>query len=341
VTAHLPPDEHREVRLTGRTFGWVNLLRGQGLFLILLGVILTFSLASPYFFTVANIVSIATASAALGIMAIPQTYLIISGGMDVSVGSVVALTGVIIGLVVSAGVSVWAGAVIAILAAAAVGACNGVLVVVLQVNPLIATLGSLSIFTGLAYVISGNKTLIVSDHAFAEVGSARLGTVPVAVLIVILLFLLALFAERKTPIGRSIFAIGGNRAAARLVGIPIRLIPLSLYVLSGACAGLAGVLTTSELGAGSPQVGDTFLLSVITAVILGGASLQGGAGSVLGTLVAVFILGTLQSGFTLLQYSSSTQQMAQGVALIIAVLLDQFTRSQRFRRSRPSPTPSE
>lgn len=302
------------------------MLQSQGLLAMLIGLIVTFSLLSPYFLQVDNFLNVGSGAAALGIMAVAQTYLIIAGGFDVSVGSVVALTGVVIGLLVGDGVNVWLASLAGLGVGAGVGAINGFIVVRLGVNPLITTLGTLSIFSGLAFTISGGSTLIVADADFGFLGSGDILGIPFCLLLLVALASVALWIERCTRTGRAIYAIGGNHEAARLAGLRTDWIPFMLYVISGLSGALAGIIITSQLAASSPQVGQTFLLSVVTAVILGGASLSGGRGSVIGTLVAVFILGILQNGFALLQLSSYVQTMAIGFALIVAVLLDQATR---------------
>lgn len=314
---------------------WLNLrrvLQGQALMLILIALIVAFSLWSPYFLSLDNSLIIVGTASVLGIMAVTQTFLIISGGVDISAGSVVALSGVIVGLMVEAGQSVWLASAVAILAGALVGTVNGVIIMRLGVNALITTLGTLSIFSGLAYVISSAHTLVVPNPEFAFLGVGEIGRLPVPFIIFAVIFATGLFVERFTRAGRAIYAIGGNATAARLAGLRVKLIPFGLYVASGASAGLAGVITVSQLAAASPQVGQAYLLSVVTAVILGGCALTGGKGSLIGTLVAVFILGVLQNGFALLQLSSFVQTMALGVALIIAVLLDESTRSLAHRR---------
>jgi ribose transport system permease protein len=303
------------------------LVKSQGLVAMLLALIVTFSVLNNNFFTSGNALNMAGTNAALGIMAVAQTFLIISGGFDVSVGSVIAMTTVIIGLGVDAGHNVWASAVVALLVAGLIGAVNGVIVVWLEVNPLIATLGTLSIFSGLAFVLSNGQTLVVADAGFLQLGFGSYAGLPIPVVAFLVVFAAAVFVERMLTVGRSIYAVGGNREAARLAGIRVSLVPFVLYVMSALSAGLAGVLITAQLAAASPQVGQSYLLSVVTAVILGGASLSGGRGSVLGTLVAVVILGVLQNGFALLSISSYLQTVALGAALIVAVLIDKATRA--------------
>jgi ribose transport system permease protein len=317
---------------TARRQRLAAIVQGQGLFVMLLLVGGYFALRSEFFLSWDNFLNIGATGAALGIMALAQTYLIVSGGIDVSVGSVVALSGAVVGLLLQDGQPFWVAASLAVLVGASVGAVNAFLVVALQVNPFIATLGTLSIFSGLAFELTNGETTTVVNDTLSYIAIERLLGLPVPLIIFLLLFVVALAVERLTPVGRSVYAIGGNPEAARLAGLRVRLTQSSLYVLSGLSGGVAAVLITAQLAAASPQVGSTYLLSVITAVILGGASLAGGRGSVVGTLIAVLILGVLQNGFALIGLSSSAQTIALGVALVVAVLLDQATRRLRDGR---------
>jgi len=307
---------------------WLRRIQGQGLLLVLLILVVFFTSQSKYFLTPQNFFSIGSVASALGIMAVAQTFLIISGGFDLSVGSVVALTGVVIGVLFQngTGVDIWLSALIGLSMGLLVGVVNGVVVVGLKINALITTLGTLSIFSGLAYLITAGKTLIITSPPFQFLGSGYIGPVPVSLIIFGIVAGVGIFVARYTGSGRAIFAIGGNPEAARLSGIEVRKVQFGLYVVSGLMAGLAGVLITSQLGASSPQVGETYTLSVVTAVILGGTSLAGGRGSVVGTVLAVIILTVLQNGFALLQFSSYVQTMALGIVLILAVLLDETVR---------------
>ena len=319
-----PSSSNQSAKKAGRDVGGVVLrARRQGLLVVLIVIVGFFTFASPYFFSQSNLLNIGALSAALGIMALAQTYLVISGGIDISVGSVVALSGVLFGWLLSQGLNLWLAAICGLLVGAIVGAVNGFLVVRLHIDPLVATLGTLSIAGGLAYMVSGSQTLFISDDSFTFIGSGRLLGVPFQLLIFLALFAVSLFVERKTTIGRNVFATGGNLEAARLAGLRVDLTRFLLYVGSGLSAAVSGLILTSQLSATSAQVGTPYLLSVVTAVILGGASLAGGRGSVLGTLIAVAILGVLQNGFALLGMSSFAQQVALGVLLILAVLLDQ------------------
>lgn len=303
-----------------------SFLQSQGLLLMLVLLIIFFSTQSEFFFTVSNMFVIITGAAALALMAFTQTPLIISGGFDVSVGSVVAMSTVMTGILLAQGISIGWAMVIVVLMGAVIGALNAFLTVQLNVNPLITTLGTMSIFLGLAYVISSGQTVVVQNDLLNAIARSTYGPIPVLVFVVIIAFIAAFIIQNYTVTGRETYAIGGNRDAARLAGLPVKRLPWTLYIISSMSAAVAGIVLTAQLGSASPQVGSTFLLSVVTAVILGGASLAGGRGSVVGTLIAVAILGVLQNGFAQLQLPSYYQTMALGVALILAVLIDQTTR---------------
>ena len=301
-----------------------SILRRQGLLLMLILMIIFFRFQSPeYFLTFDNVITILVGATALGIMASAQTPLIISGGIDVSVGSVVALTTVMVGKLLATGMSSWLVVLISIVIGISIGALNGFIVVQLGVNPFITTLGPMSFFSGLSFILSAGQTVSIRDPLFDWFLYTKVLKIPVLVIMVVFVMALAYFVERKTIVGRNIFAIGGNREAARLSGISTKMLPLGLYMVSSLSAAIAGVVLVSQLGSASPQLGTSFLLSVVTAVILGGTSLAGGRGSVAGTAVAVGILATLSNGFAQMQLPSYGQTTALGAALIIAVLVDQ------------------
>jgi ribose transport system permease protein len=303
------------------------LLRTQGLLLMLGVLVLVFSLSSPYFFTTSNALIIAGNMSVLGIMALAQTFLVVAGGIDLSVGSVVALTTVLIGIF-AADMNPWLAAGLAMVAAIAIGVVNGVIVVRIRINALITTLATLSIFSGVAFILTGAESKLVPEGSFGFLGAGYIGDVPFSFVLYAGIFLVFVFVERLTVLGQRIHATGGQPEAARLVGLKVGRILFGLFVLSAASAGLAGIIVTSQLGSSAPQTGATYLLSVVTAVFLGGTSLAGGRGSVIGTFTAVLILAVLQNGFALLQLSSYYQDVALGVALLLAVILDTQARAR-------------
>jgi ribose transport system permease protein len=288
--------------------------------LIALGVF--FSITSPFFLNYDNFVNILTAAAVTGIIAAPATMLLIAGQFDLSVGSAAAFCGAVLASLAlhnSLGFAV----PIAILAGIGIGMLNGFLVTVIGINALITTLGTLAVFRGLTQVITDGQTLSVDD--FGGLGTARpLFDIPLPVFIFAGVALIFWLVSRYTVLGRSMYAIGANPAAARLNGIRSKRVIFVGFVLSGLCVAIGGLILASQLGAASPQAATGLELSVVTAVILGGASLAGGRGAITGTMLGLLIIGTLNNGLVLLNVSSFWQTVAQGALLIFAVSFDQL-----------------
>jgi len=293
------------------------------LFVFYLVLIAVFSMLSPFFFSFRNMLSIGSNIAFMGLMAATGTPLIIAGGLDLSVAAIAGLTGVVIALFYSWGLNIWVAALVAILIAAAIGTLNGVLTTRLRMNPLIVTLGMMSIVSGIALVLTGGLTRPLMVGGFNWIGSGRLLGVPVPLILMVLTFLVLWLILTRTKFGRFVYASGGNPEASRLIGIPVERTVVTLYVVSAISGACAGIILAAMLGAAGPNAAAQHLLTVIAAIILGGTSLQGGRGSVWGTLLAVLILGTLANGLTLLDVSSFWQDVTRGVVLLLAVGLDQ------------------
>jgi ribose transport system permease protein len=289
-----------------------------------LALIVVFSILSPFFFGFRNMLSIGSNVAFMGLMAATGTPLIIAGGLDLSVAAIAGLTGVVISLLYSWGLNIWAAAAVATLIAAAIGALNGFLTTRLRMNPLIVTLGMMSIVSGVALVLTGGLTRPLMVNGFNWVGNGRLWSVPVPLILMVLTFIGLWLVLTQTKFGRFVYASGGNPEAARLIGIPVERTIVKLYIVSAISGACAGIVLAAMLGAAGPNAASQSLLTIIAAIILGGTSLQGGRGSVWGTLVAVLILGTLANGLTLLDVTSFWQDVTRGVVLLLAVGLDQL-----------------
>jgi ribose transport system permease protein len=318
-------DRRRKQQLERRR-RFAKLVQGNGLILILAIVIGIMWSKSPYFMTFDNLATAASVVSILGIMAVAETMLIISGEIDISIGSVMAVTSVVIGSLVGHGWNVWVCCAIALVLSAVIGLINGVLTVFLKINSLVVTLGAYSIVLGIAYVLSDSSTVIIDGSGFDWLGSGEIWRIPVPVVIFVIVWLIGQYALRATALGRHVYAVGDNADSAVRAGVRADLLRVGLFITMSMAAALAGVIVTSQLSSAAPQVGDPYLLSVVTAVILGGTSLAGGRGSLWGTLVAIAILGVVQNGFALLQYSVYTQDIVQGGLLILAVLTDQLVR---------------
>lgn len=286
-----------------------------------------FALRSPFFLELNNFRNILLSVAVLGVLAIPSTLLLVSANVDLSVASNAALCGMILALV-SQGPGVTAGVLAALAAGLILGAVNGFLIAYVGINSIITTLGTLSVYRGMAKLSSNGQTELISG--FTVLGSGTTLGIPNAVIVLGVVAVMFYFLMRYSVFGRSIYAIGSNPQAARLSGIGLRRNLFTAFVITGLLAAVAGLILTSQLRAASPIAGLGLELSVVAAVLLGGASLDGGRGTVIGTMLGVLILGTLTNGLTILNVSSFWQEIANGVVLIVAVGLDQLR--LRFRQ---------
>jgi ribose transport system permease protein len=292
------------------------------LVVLLVGLIVYFSLSSEFFLNYDNFLNILTAMAIAGIIAAPATLLLVAGQFDLSVGSALTFCGVVMAYV-SEREGLLAGIVCAALAGAAIGSINGFLVTVVGVNPLITTLGTLAAFVGLARVLAEGQTLPVQD--FSGLGTSRpFLDIPLPVLIFAVVMIAFYVVMKYTVFGRSMYAIGANRVAARLAGIRTGRLIFIAFLLSGLCVALAALINVSQLSAASTNAGNGLELSVITAVVLGGASLAGGRGAIVGTLFGLLVIAVLNNGLTLMNVSSFWQDVARGTLLILAVSFDQL-----------------
>jgi len=295
---------------------------------VLGGLVGYFSITSPFFFSTSNILNILTAIAVTGILAVPGTMLLIAGQVDLSVGAGTALCGVIVALM-APDVGIGLAVVLALLAGVTIGLINGTLITVIGVNSLIVTLGGLAAFRGAAYLFADGQTVLLIG--FGYLGTGRPLGIPMPVILLTVVAVLVFLVLKYTVFGRHVYAIGSNPVAARLVGIPSRLVVFATFAASGVAMALAGLILTSQLSAATPNAALGLELTVVTAIVLGGASLNGGRGSVVGTIIGLMILGVLNNGLTLLNVSPYWQQVASGVLLVVAVSFDRL-------RERFSPT---
>jgi ribose/xylose/arabinose/galactoside ABC-type transport system permease subunit len=312
----------------GSRFKSSALREGAGLVVMYIIIVVVMSLLSPYFLTTRNFINLILASSVMGIIAMFTTMLMVGGGLDLSVGSTVALVGVIASHA-QYSLGIWGAIAVALIAAVIIGISNGLLVTRVGVNPLITTLGMFSVVRGLAFVFSGGLTEPMFDAVFGKLGRGFIAGIPVPVIVLVIVTIACAIVMRRTQYGRAMYSIGGNEKASHLAGLRVKRYQMWAYVLSALSAGVAGILLTSQLGAGAPQAATGLEITVIAAVILGGTSLAGGKGTIAGTLIGVLILGTLTNGMILLGVSSYYQQIAQGIVLLLAVGLDQIrTRSE-------------
>ncbi|MBV8568753.1 MAG: ABC transporter permease [Methylobacteriaceae bacterium] len=294
------------------------------LLLFYLCLILIFSVLSPFFLTLRNMLAIGSNVAFIGLMAAAGTPLIIAGGLDLSVAAVAGLVGVLIAIVHADGIDIWVCVFGALVLGALIGLVNGLFATRLRLNPLIVTLGTMSIVSGTALILTGGLTKPLMVRGFNWIGSGYVLGVPIPPILMMATYIVLAIVLRRTQFGRFVYAVGGNAEASRLIGLPVERVQIVLYVVSGISGAVAGTMLAAMLGAAAPNAASQHLLTVIAAIILGGTSLYGGRGSVWGTLLAVLILGTLNNGLTLLDVSSFWQDVTRGIVLLLAVAVDQL-----------------
>jgi ribose transport system permease protein len=290
---------------------------GIGFFYIL--VVAFFSIESRSFFTYSNALNILDNVVVLGLVSIGQCIAIVSGGFDLSVSGVLPVGAVLFTILTNAGMNTGLAILCVVAVGAAVGVCNGLIIAKLKINPLITTLGTLSIGTGLAYSITNGVTIALENPDAGFLSDFVLPNVPYFLPVFIAIVIVSDLVLRYSIFGRVLYSVGGNREASKLAGIRVDLATVSVYAVSAALAAFAGVVASSQLLAGSATVGSSAALSSVAAVILGGASLAGGIGGIRGTLVGVLLLGTITNGMALIQVPTFYQQIATGVILLLGV----------------------
>ncbi|GHD76382.1 sugar ABC transporter permease [Salinibacterium amurskyense] len=294
--------------------------------LVVLAVVLT--IIEPRFLSSSNMQNILSQVMVLGIIAIGQTLVVLTGGIDLSVGGIAAVSIVMGGLVMpSAGVLV--GVSVMLLVGLLAGLVNGILVAYVKLAPFIVTLGMMSITASLAYVLSDGRSIFNLPDAFAFFGKGNIAGVKFYVIVFVVLYIAAhIFLTRSKP-GRFIYAIGSNPEAARLSGIRVSFYQVIPYAVTGLLCALAMTIESSRLGTIDPNTGSGFELTTIAAVVIGGASLMGGKGSVLGTLIGIFLIGVLQNGLNIIGVNAFWQGTALGTVIILAVVLDRLVRVRK------------
>ncbi len=303
-----------------------SIQRGS-ILIALLAICLILSLMTPNFLTVANLINVARQISLNGILAVGVTFVLLTGGVDLSLGSLVALTGVVAATFAHPGdYPVVVPIAMGILAGTACGFVNGTVVTWGKVAPFIATLGMMTIARGLALLVSGGRPVSNMSPELTRLGGELAG-LPIPVLILLVVTLAAGFFLANTRMGRHVYAVGGNERAARSAGISVPRVKLFVYTLCGALAGLAGVVLAARITTGQPNAGLGYELDAIAAVVIGGTSLSGGVGGVGGTLLGALLIGVINNGLDLLNVSSYYQQIVKGMIIVGAVWLDQKTKT--------------
>ena len=308
-----------------------NLLQVAGILPILLLICILFTLLTPNFLTPGNLVNILRQASINIVLATGMTFVILTGGIDLSVGSILgvcAVVAVLTSLLPGIG---WFAIPVALLVGLGIGLVNGALIAFLDLPPFIVTLGALTALRGAAYLVASGTTVINRNLGFAWIGNNYLGPLPWLVVIALIAVAISWFVLRRTVLGVQIYAVGGNQQAARLTGIKVNRVLLFVYGVSGLLSGLAGVMSASRLYSATGMLGNGYELDAIAAVILGGTSFSGGIGTIFGTLVGALIIAVLNNGLTLLNMSFFWQLVVKGLVIIFAVTVDRLRRRNRRR----------
>lgn len=301
----------------------ITTIKERAIFVVMVVLFLFFTIRTDTFCTVNNLLNIARQVAVLGIASVGMTMVILTGGIDLATGSIITFVNIITAyFMVNMGLNMWLAILIALGASTLIGLINGIAVANLNMPALIVTFASQTIFEGLAYIICGGIPIFGFSRAFAFIGQGYLGPIPFPVILLIIAFLIGGFILVKSYFGRYIYAVGGNEQAAELSGIQIKKIKYLVYSLSGLFAGIAGIVMLSRTNSGQPTAGKGYEFDVITAVVLGGVSVNGGFGKISNVVAGVLIIGMLSNGMVLLDVSSYAQMVVKGIILAIAVGFD-------------------
>ncbi|MDD3363137.1 MAG: ABC transporter permease [Hespellia sp.] len=301
--------------------------------IILVAMVIFFTSCAGNFFKINNILNILRQVSVLSILTAGMTFVVISGGMDLTVGSYLGLTGVIaVQLMTVVNMNIGGSCLITMVVITAFGFITGLLIVSLNVSPIVITLGMQTVVRGIAYIISGGLPIYDVPDAIVFLGQGYVFGVPVPVIIMIVIVVIMGIVLKFTYFGRYVYAIGGNIEAAKLAGVAVNKIVISLYAISAFLSALAGIVLAGRLSSGAPASGTGTEMDVITAVVIGGVSINGGKGSMLGAFVGAVIIGVLSNGLTIMNVSEYYQQVVKGLVLILAVAFDVLANRERVKK---------
>ncbi len=297
---------------------------------VLLVIVLFFTIVSDSFLTTKNLLNVTRQVAMLGISAVGMTFVILTSGIDLSVGSVMAITNIICSMMmVEAGLPILPAVIFTLIIAGFIGLINGLLVSYVGVPALITTLSMMTILRGLSFVLCDGMPIWGLPENFKKLGQGYLGPIPIPVILMVIIFVIGWIFLNRTKTGRYIYGLGGNKEAVRLSGVNTKKIQTLVFVLSSMLTGFAGVIMLSRINTGQPKIGTGYEMDVITAVVLGGVSIMGGEGSIVGVFVGVLIAGVLSNGMILIDVSEYYQQITKGLVLLIAVVFDTLAKRRR------------
>lgn len=299
---------------------------GIGIVLIILLIII--GSVNSNFFSPENITNVLRSTSYIFIIGIAMTFVLITGGLDLSVGAVMAVGGILTGLAATNGVPTVFSILIGLLFGAAVGAVNGILVVKARIPALIVTLGMMYACNGLTLIITQGTPVYPLPDGLKIIGQGSVCSIPNSIIVALVLAIIGAFVLKKTPYGRSVYAVGGNFETARVSGIDVNKVQISVYILVGVAAALTGILMAGRLNSAQPSAGNGYELKVVAAVVIGGTSMFGGSGKISGTFLGALLMIVIENGMLLMRISAYWQRLVVGVIMVLAVGLDQYRRKR-------------
>ncbi len=305
------------------------------IFLILIAAIIFFAIAAPNFFTWLNLTNILIQNSYLIIATIGIAMIMISSGADLSVSYQIGIVSVVLGkLMTKAGVGIVPSLIIALAVGALLGSVNGVCAIKLKVHPMVATMATMTIYQGIAFVSSNSETYFDFPDAFKTIGQGKLGPIPICVILMVIAVLIGWFLLNKTYFGRYVYSLGGNEEATRLAGVNTRKVRMMIFLIAGLFVGVSAIVLTARTGSASAGIASDAMFSCFTACILGGISFAGGGGNILNVIISVLILGVLSNGIQMMGGSIYTQYIAKGILLVAAIAYDNYQKARRMREDK-------
>jgi ribose transport system permease protein len=306
-----------------------DFLSKYGIIIVLIVLSVFFSLASPAFLTTENLFNILRQVAIVGIVAVGMTFVMLTGGIDLSVGSIIGVAGVLAAQLMLSGVSPVLASVITLAACSALGLINSYFINSVKIPPLITTLGTMTAIRGVAFLLTGGLPVFGYSANFKVIGQGYIWIIPIPVIIMAVVFAIGYIFLTKTRYGRYIYGVGGNEEASRLSGVSVKKVKYLVYTACGFLSGLAGIVLLSRVNSGQPKAGTSYEMDIITAVVLGGVSIFGGEGKLSLVVIGVLIMGVLSNGMILLNIDEYVQWVVKGMVLLLAVGFDRFVLSKK------------
>ena len=309
-----------------------KMLAEYAIIVIFIVLFVVMSIFAPNFFTGNNMVNILRQVSISGICAVGMTFVMLTGGIDLSVGAILGVSGVLTAMMMLKGIPSLLASIIALALGVVIGGITGAIIHYIEIPPMIATLGTMTSLRGVAYLITGGTPVFGFDESYSKIGQGHVGVIPIPVIILAIVYAIGIFVLSKTKFSRYVYGIGGNQEVARLSGIKVARVKIAVYAISGFCSALAGLVMLGRVNSGQPRAGESSEMDVITAVVLGGVSLNGGVGNLSHVIFGVLIIGVLTNGMTMMAVDDYWQRVVKGLILLLAVSFDHYIQKKNIGR---------